>query len=87
MKAKLVNESINEFLNEREFSKAKRKKLAKKGEAMKNPEGSYPIENTKDLKNAIKAFGRAKNKAATKKHIMSRARALGKSDLIPDNWK
>lgn len=51
-------------------------------------DGSYPIVTIKDLKNAIQAFGRTgKNKEATKAHIKKRARALGKTDLLPDNWK
>jgi hypothetical protein len=50
-------------------------------------DGSYPIENKQDLRNAIRAYGRSKNKAATKRHIIARARALGASDLIPDDWK
>lgn len=63
---------------------AKREKLAKAGKAL--PDGSYPIENVADLKRAIAAYGRAKNKAATRRHIAKRARALGKADLIPDRW-
>jgi hypothetical protein len=74
-----------EELNEREFSEKKRKELAKEGEAMKD--GSFPIANVQDLKNAIKAHGRAKNPAAAKAHIKKRAKALGKSDLIPAEWK
>lgn len=66
------------------ISEETRQKLAESGEAMKD--GSYPIRNTSDLKNAIKAYGRAKNKSATKKHIIKRAEALGKTDLIPENW-
>ena len=51
-------------------------------------DGSYPIVTVKDLKNAIQAFGRTgENKAATKAHIKKRAKALGKTDLLPDNWK
>lgn len=41
-----------------EFSEKQRKSLAKKKEAM--PDGSFPIRNTSDLKNAIQAVGRAK---------------------------
>jgi hypothetical protein len=48
---------------------------------------SFPIANKQDLRNAIRAYGRSKNKAATKRHIIARARALGASDLIPDDWK
>lgn len=62
-----------------------REKLAKSGEAM--PDGSYPIRNVSDLKKAIKAYGRAKNKTAAKKHIKKRARALNRYDLVPEDWK
>ena len=51
------------------------------------PDGSYPIRDVGDLKNAIQAFGRAKNKPAVKRHIKKRARALGAAELIPDGWK
>jgi len=51
------------------------------------PDGSFPIKTVKDLKNAIQAFGRAKDPAKAKAHIKARAKALGKEDLIPDNWK
>lgn len=69
----------------RDFSADDRKRLADSGEAM--PDGGFPIENKADLKNAIQAIGRAKDPAAAKKHIISRAKALGASDLIPDDWK
>jgi hypothetical protein len=65
--------------------RAKREELAKKGYAM--PDGSFPIEKASDVKVAIQAHGRAKDIAAAKKHIIKRARALGKYDLIPDEWK
>lgn len=68
----------------RQFTPAARKKAAGSGAAMKD--GSYPIVNVSDLKNAIQAIGRAKNPAAAKAHIRSRAKALGKTDLIPDTW-
>lgn len=61
-----------------------REKLADKNKAL--PDGSFPIENEEDLKNAIQAIGRAKNPARAKAHIKRRARALGKSDLIPEDW-
>jgi len=68
-------------------SQRSRKAAAEKGEAL--PDGSYPIRNVSDLKNAIRAYGRAKesDRAKVKRHIMKRARTLGRSDLIPDNWK
>jgi hypothetical protein len=49
----------------------------------------YPISSVQDLKDAISAFGRGKDtdKAKIKAHIKAEAARLGKSDLIPDNWK
>jgi hypothetical protein len=49
----------------------------------------YPINSVADLKNAIQAFGRAKDsdKAKVKAHIKAEAKRLGQSALIPDNWK
>lgn len=68
-----------------DFDAEERDKLAKKGYAL--PDGSFPIKNEADLKNAISAYGRAKDKAAARKHIQKRARALNRADLIPDSWK
>jgi 2'-5' RNA ligase len=48
---------------------------------------SFPIRNVQDLKNAIQAFGRAKDKAAAKKHIIARARSLGATKMLPSSWK
>ena len=72
---------ISEGLNEREYSDAQREAMADSGEAL--PDGSFPIADETDLKNAIQAYGRAKNQSAAAKHIAKRARALGLSDLIP----
>ena len=72
------------WLTKKEFSEDKRKQLASEGEAL--PDGSFPIQNVSDLENAIQAFGRAKDKAKAKAHIISRARALGASDKIPESW-
>lgn len=69
-----------------DISTDERKKLAKKGQAM--PDGSYPIRNEDDLKNAIQAFGRAKesDRARVRRHIMRRARQLDRENLIPEKW-
>jgi hypothetical protein len=72
-------------LFKRERTLETRRRLAETGEAM--PDGSYPIVTVEDLRNAIQAFGRTDNPRATKEHIMRRARALGRTDLIPENWK
>lgn len=75
---------VTRFLNHKDFSKARREVLVEKKLAM--PGGRYPIENRQDLKNAIQAFGRAKNKAATKAWIIKRAKDLGLTDLLPEGW-
>jgi len=69
----------------RVYTDETRQEYAERGVAMSD--GSYPIRDVGDLKNAIQAFGRSKNPAATKKHIKKRARALGATDLLPDNWE
>lgn len=68
------------------ISTAERHKAAARGQTISGTE-SFPIRNEQDLKNAIRAFGRAGDKAAAKKHIISRARSLGLSRLIPKQWK
>src|ERR1700674_5497842 len=69
----------------KDYSTKERADMAASGEAL--PGGGYPIANTTDLSNAIQAIGRAKDPAAAKAHIKRRAKALGASDKIPDNWK
>jgi hypothetical protein len=49
-------------------------------------DGSYPIANEQDLRNAIQSFGRASDPAAVKRHIIRRARALGSVKLLPEDW-
>ena len=77
--------STDAEVEKREFTQAEREAASESGAAM--PDGSFPIKTVKDLKNAIQAFGRAKDPAKAKAHIKARAKALGKEDLIPDNWK
>lgn len=64
-----------------------REKAAEKGQAL--PDGSFPIRNINDLKNAVRAYGRAKasKRAAVRKHIIKRAKQLKRPDLIPDTFK
>lgn len=68
-----------------DFNQMQRQRLAAKNQAM--PDGSFPIRNVADLKRAIQAYGRAKNKAAAKAWIKKRARQLGREDLLPEKWK
>lgn len=72
-------------LMKRKFSDKERSDAADSGEAM--PDGSFPIKNEQDLKNAIQASGRAKDPAKAKAHIKARAKALGHADKIPDDWQ
>lgn len=68
----------------REYDAEARKRMAEDGRAL--PDGSYPIADEEDLRNAIHAIGRAKDPEAARAHIKKRARALGKGDLIPEEW-
>lgn len=82
--AEAIESEAAEIALKRAFSDEVRTQMAEEGKAMSD--GSYPIESVMDLKNAISAFGRAKDKEAAKKHIMKRAKSLGQETLIPDNW-
>lgn len=79
----LVVSAVAEFAK---FSDEDRIKLAEKGYAL--PDGSYPIRNENDLRNAIHAYGRSKpqDRVKVRKHITKRARALGKLSLVPAEW-
>jgi hypothetical protein len=69
----------------KDYSDAERADMADSGQAMAG--GGFPIKTVKDLRNAIQSIGRAKDPAQAKAHIKTRAEALGREDLIPDNWK
>lgn len=69
----------------KDYSDAEREKMAKAGTAL--PDGSYPIANVADLKNAIQAIGRASDSGTAKAHIKKRAAALGATDLLPEDWR
>jgi hypothetical protein len=84
MKRDAAREAAIDAYLKREFSDAERKELEAKGHAM--PGGGYPIETKEDLHDAIQAFGRAKDKAATKAHIKRQAARLGATDMLPDDW-
>ena len=68
------------------INRKQRMKLAEEGKAL--PNGSFPIRNASDLRNAVQAYGRAKpgQRGKVRRHIMKMARQLDKTDLIPDNW-
>lgn len=72
------------YVLKRDFSTEEREKLAEEGKAL--PDGSFPIVNKEDLKNAIKLRGNASDPGKAKRHIIKRARALGATDMLPDEW-
>jgi hypothetical protein len=82
--AEEIEAEAAEIALKRAFTEEQRDSMAKEGNAL--PDGSYPISNESDLRNAIQAFGRAKDKEAAKRHILKRARELGKENLIPAGW-
>ena len=79
------NDDEGDGVDFKDYSPEQRKKMAKDGSAM--PDGSFPIADCADLKNAIQAIGRASDPDAAKRHIKKRKRALGCDDVeLPDNW-
>ena len=73
-----------EIALKRAYSDDEASEMATKGMAMQD--GSMPIKDESDLRNALRAYSRAKDKEAAKLHIMKRARALKLEDLIPVNF-
>ena len=77
--------TIPDPIQKRDYSTEARRRMAESGQAM--PDGSFPIANLTDLRNAIQSVGRASNYDAARRHIISRARALGAEDMLPKDWK
>jgi hypothetical protein len=63
---------------------AERRKLAEKGQAL--ADGSFPIRNRDDLKDAVQSYGRAKDKNEAKRWIKRRAKELGAEEDLPEDW-
>lgn len=72
-------------LRERDYTIKQRRKMAKRGQAMKD--GTFPIRTAVDLRNAIRLAGNAKNPRKARRFIMKRAAALGLSDRVPSSWE
>lgn len=71
------------------YSENELRKMLAKGHAIRNAKGepSFPIEDRQDLERAIAAVGRAgREHNAIRAYIIRRAKAMGLSNLIPDNW-
>ncbi|MEU8968160.1 hypothetical protein AB0D11_02595 [Streptomyces monashensis] len=68
------------------YNTADRKRMAAAGQAM--DDGSYPIKSKADLRRAIKAVGRGgADHDDIRKHIITRAKALGLEAMVPENWQ
>lgn len=72
------------FQRRKFFSRQRRKEMAGKGKAL--PWGGFPIDDCGDVKNAVRAIGRAKDRSRTIAHIKRHAKSLGCSHLIPKKW-
>lgn len=72
-------------MDKREYSEKERQMLARRDMAL--PDGSFPIVTVADLRNAIQSVGRASNYSKARNHIIRRAEALGREDLLPEEWK
>ena len=84
---RLVTGKTVDELIARGYSQKERDQMAKSGEALKS--GAYPIRNAKDLKSALVLFqsGHGNDpKSQIKAHIIARAKALGLTSLLPDDW-
>lgn len=69
---------------ERFFSEEVRQRYAKQGIAL--PDGSFPIPDRDALRRAVQAIGRASDYGRAKRHIIKRARALGATNMLPEDW-
>src|SRR5690606_6318116 len=79
-----IYDEAGQLVDFKDYSTEQRNEMAEKGEAM--DDGSFPIANEEDLRNAIQSIGRAKDQDAAKRHIRKRARDLGAEELLPDTW-
>jgi uncharacterized membrane protein YkoI len=82
--AKSIDAETAEYELKAMYSQEQRMQMADEGMALED--GSFPIKTVADLRNAVQAFGRAKDKEKAKAHIMKRATALSKEGLIPAAW-
>jgi hypothetical protein len=72
-------------MGKKDYSDKERQMLARRDMAL--PDGSFPIVTIADLRNAIQSVGRASNYARARNHIIRRAEALNRTDLLPEEWK
>jgi hypothetical protein len=92
--AKAIDKAVLALLlddiDKRDVSGGERDTLQHEGQALDlgQEHSSYPIASVQDLKNAIRAYGRAKpgDRAKVRAHIRRNAKRLGAAELIPDEW-
>ena len=77
-------ETGHEDVDMADLDTAERRKLADQGKAL--PDGSFPIRDREDLKDAIQSYGRANDKAEAKRWIKRRARELNAEKDLPEDW-
>jgi hypothetical protein len=66
------------------FSARQRRKYASQGTAL--PDGSFPIPDKDALRRAVRSVGRGGSYAKAKRHIISRAKDLKLTSILPDQW-
>lgn len=68
-----------------QWSTEQRHEAAAKGWAL--PDGSYPIADREDLRDAVLSYGRSRaDRAEVKAHIIERAHDLNAVDELPEKW-
>jgi hypothetical protein len=72
-------------IGKKDYSDKERQMLARRDMAL--PDGSFPIVTAADLSNAVQSVGRSSNYARARNHIIRRAEALNRVDLLPEEWK
>lgn len=83
--AKSDAEQAYERIVKAKYNAADLKRMAASGAAMENE--SYPIADKDDVEHAVHAVGRGgASHNAIRAHVIRRAKAIGASSMIPDNW-
>jgi hypothetical protein len=85
----LEKEAAEPDVEKAKYSAEQLRDLLSQGKAIKNANGepSFPIADKEDLHNAIRAVGRGSgDHDRIRAYIIRRAKALGASNMIPDNW-
>lgn len=73
--------AVVETLTAATFTRDARRRMVSEGVAMSD--GTFPIRNRSDLRDAIRLVGRARNPEAARVHIEHRARVLGLTGMLP----